>query len=157
MNSAPIQCKQCNALNLPDAEICTNCRNILIPKKKTSLWIGLVALIVVIFLPCFCCNYLRDKGAQDRLNQPSSTPNQFMSNFTNVTPMPSPTVNKSTKNVKNKLKSKSSILGESANNSTYIMPKSSSGGNGYFTGPRGGCYTYSAGGRKRYVDHSYCN
>lgn len=28
--------------------------------------------------------------------------------------------------------------------------------NGYYTGPRGGCYTYSASGRKRYVDHSYC-
>lgn len=27
---------------------------------------------------------------------------------------------------------------------------------GYFTGPQGGCYTYSASGRKRYVDHSYC-
>jgi hypothetical protein len=31
-----------------------------------------------------------------------------------------------------------------------------SGGNGYYTGPRGGCYTYSASGRKRYVDRSYC-
>ncbi len=29
--------------------------------------------------------------------------------------------------------------------------------NGYYTGPRGGCYTYSASGKKRYVDHSYCN
>jgi hypothetical protein len=28
---------------------------------------------------------------------------------------------------------------------------------GYYTGPRGGCYTYSASGRKRYVDRSYCN
>jgi hypothetical protein len=28
---------------------------------------------------------------------------------------------------------------------------------GYHTGPRGGCYTYSASGRKRYVDRSYCN
>lgn len=27
---------------------------------------------------------------------------------------------------------------------------------GYYVGPRGGCYTYSASGRKRYVDHSYC-
>ena len=27
---------------------------------------------------------------------------------------------------------------------------------GYYLGPRGGCYTYSASGRKRYVDHSYC-
>jgi hypothetical protein len=34
--------------------------------------------------------------------------------------------------------------------------RSSSGANGYYTGPRGGCYTYSASGRKRYVDHSYC-
>jgi hypothetical protein len=28
--------------------------------------------------------------------------------------------------------------------------------NGYHLGPRGGCYTYSASGRKRYVDHSFC-
>jgi hypothetical protein len=28
---------------------------------------------------------------------------------------------------------------------------------GYNTGPRGGCYTYSASGRKRYVDRSLCN
>ena len=27
---------------------------------------------------------------------------------------------------------------------------------GYVRGPRGGCYTYSASGRKRYVDHSFC-
>jgi hypothetical protein len=27
----------------------------------------------------------------------------------------------------------------------------------YYLGPRGGCYTYSAYGRKRYVDHSYCS
>lgn len=32
-----------------------------------------------------------------------------------------------------------------------------SSGNGYFTGPRGGCFTYSASGRKRYVDHSKCS
>ena len=27
----------------------------------------------------------------------------------------------------------------------------------YYTGPRGGCYTYSASGKKRYVDRSFCN
>ncbi|HEX2203216.1 MAG TPA: SH3 domain-containing protein [Longimicrobium sp.] len=32
----------------------------------------------------------------------------------------------------------------------------SGGSSGYYTGPRGGCYTYSASGRKRYVDRSYC-
>jgi uncharacterized protein YraI len=34
-----------------------------------------------------------------------------------------------------------------------VAPRAQSG---YFVGPRGGCYTYSASGRKRYVDHSYC-
>jgi hypothetical protein len=34
--------------------------------------------------------------------------------------------------------------------------RSSSDSRGYYTGPRGGCYTYSASGRKRYVDRSYC-
>ena len=33
---------------------------------------------------------------------------------------------------------------------------SSASSSGYYTGPRGGCYTYSSSGRKRYVDHSYC-
>lgn len=33
----------------------------------------------------------------------------------------------------------------------------SSASSGYYTGPRGGCYTYSASGRKRYVDRSNCN
>lgn len=27
---------------------------------------------------------------------------------------------------------------------------------GYITGPRGGCYTLSASGKKHYVDHSFC-
>lgn len=35
--------------------------------------------------------------------------------------------------------------------------RSSAESRGYHTGPRGGCYTYSASGRKRYVDRSYCN
>lgn len=34
--------------------------------------------------------------------------------------------------------------------------RASAASRGYYTGPRGGCYTYSASGRKRYVDHSYC-
>lgn len=39
---------------------------------------------------------------------------------------------------------------------TLAVPRSSPA-RGYYRGPRGGCYTYSASGRKRYVDHSYCN
>lgn len=35
--------------------------------------------------------------------------------------------------------------------------RSSAESRGYYTGPRGGCYTYTASGRKRYVDRSYCN
>lgn len=35
--------------------------------------------------------------------------------------------------------------------------RSSAESRGYYTGPRGGCYTYSASGRKRYVDRSMCN
>jgi hypothetical protein len=35
--------------------------------------------------------------------------------------------------------------------------QSSAESRGYYTGPRGGCYTYSASGRKRYVDRSYCH
>ncbi|HEX8276414.1 MAG TPA: SH3 domain-containing protein [Longimicrobiaceae bacterium] len=35
--------------------------------------------------------------------------------------------------------------------------RSGAAGRGYHLGPRGGCYTYSAGGRKRYVDRSFCD
>ncbi|HEY0023226.1 MAG TPA: DUF4236 domain-containing protein [Longimicrobium sp.] len=35
--------------------------------------------------------------------------------------------------------------------------RSSAESRGYYTGPRGGCYTYSSSGRKRYVDRSLCN
>jgi hypothetical protein len=35
--------------------------------------------------------------------------------------------------------------------------RSSSASRGYYTGPRGGCYTYTRSGNKRYVDRSYCN
>ena len=40
-----------------------------------------------------------------------------------------------------------------------IVPstRSYSTGNWYYRGPRGGCYTYSSSGRKRYVDRSLCN
>jgi hypothetical protein len=55
-----------------------------------------------------------------------------------------------------------SFCGRSSNDSSYSRsssfsssPQSSSGS--YIRGPRGGCYTYSASGRKRYVDRSLCN
>jgi uncharacterized protein YraI len=47
----------------------------------------------------------------------------------------------------------SSSSGSSASSSR----RSSAAARGYHRGPRGGCYTYSASGRKRYVDRSLCN
>lgn len=45
-----------------------------------------------------------------------------------------------------------------APSSLYSQPAAtSSSSGGYYTGPRGGCYTYSASGKKRYVDRSLCN
>ncbi|MGE9314247.1 hypothetical protein ACLOAU_21510 [Niabella sp. CJ426] len=35
--------------------------------------------------------------------------------------------------------------------------RKSASGRVYHTGPRGGCYYYTAGGSKVYVDRSYCN
>lgn len=41
---------------------------------------------------------------------------------------------------------------------TPSSPKNSGySAGGYIRGPRGGCYTYSGSGRKRYVDRSLCN
>jgi hypothetical protein len=34
---------------------------------------------------------------------------------------------------------------------------SHSASSGYHLGPKGGCYTFTRSGKKRYVDHSYCN
>jgi hypothetical protein len=42
-----------------------------------------------------------------------------------------------------------------AQRAPVYSPSQSAGG--YYTGPRGGCYTYSRSGRKRYVDRSRCN
>jgi hypothetical protein len=42
----------------------------------------------------------------------------------------------------------------------YVSPNngfSPSGSSGYIRGPRGGCFTYSKSGNKRYVDRSLCN
>jgi hypothetical protein len=36
-------------------------------------------------------------------------------------------------------------------------PRRSSASSGYHRGPRGGCYTYTASGNKRYVDRSLCD
>jgi len=44
-----------------------------------------------------------------------------------------------------------------ATRSSRAGSRRSSSSGSYQMGPRGGCYTYSASGRKRYVDHSYCN
>lgn len=38
----------------------------------------------------------------------------------------------------------------------YSVPSTATS-RGYYRGPRGGCYTYSRTGRKRYVDRSLCN
>ncbi|HEX8431473.1 MAG TPA: DUF4236 domain-containing protein [Longimicrobium sp.] len=46
---------------------------------------------------------------------------------------------------------------ESSRRRSSASTRSSAESRGYYTGPRGGCYTYSASGRKRYVDHSNCN
>lgn len=35
--------------------------------------------------------------------------------------------------------------------------ETASRGSHYIKGPRGGCYTYSSSGKKRYVDRSLCN
>ncbi|MEI8204801.1 MAG: hypothetical protein WCH34_17410 [Bacteroidota bacterium] len=46
---------------------------------------------------------------------------------------------------------------KTGNSGSHSYSGSSSSGSGsYQTGPKGGCFTYSASGKKKYVDHSYC-
>ena len=47
--------------------------------------------------------------------------------------------------------------GEGSSPRRMLTTPSSAGARGYYRGPRGGCYTYSASGRKRYVERSLCN
>ena len=49
------------------------------------------------------------------------------------------------------------VQAQSRTSGTSGTSASRGSSSGYYTGPRGGCYTYSASGRKRYVDRSYCN
>jgi hypothetical protein len=53
------------------------------------------------------------------------------------------------------------LVGSSGESRSSSRPSASSrrgsGSRTYHTGPRGGCYYYSASGRKQYVDRSYCN
>ena len=58
-----------------------------------------------------------------------------------------------TGNSLNKLTSKKNSL---ATRRSFSAGGNSSSGNEYYTGSRGGCFTYSASGKKRYVDHSFC-
>jgi hypothetical protein len=55
-------------------------------------------------------------------------------------------------------------ISSSESNRNYERPtiqsapaNSNSLSSGYIRGPRGGCYTYSKSGRKKYVDRSLCN
>lgn len=49
--------------------------------------------------------------------------------------------------------------GGASTRSTRRRPerRSTAADDGYHLGPRGGCYTYTSGGNKRYVDRSYCD
>lgn len=46
---------------------------------------------------------------------------------------------------------------QAAARARVYAPPPSAASSGYYRGPRGGCYTYSGSGRKRYVDGSLCN
>ncbi len=59
--------------------------------------------------------------------------------------------------VKVSTKAKSSTAKSKASATKSAPRRASAESRGYHTGPRGGCYTYSASGRKRYVDRSLCN
>jgi len=47
--------------------------------------------------------------------------------------------------------------GQQTNSNSSNTQPVYSPGSGYIRGPRGGCYTYTKSGNKRYVDRSLCN
>lgn len=55
------------------------------------------------------------------------------------------------------LKRERNLARSQAAEARAYTPRSSAASRGYFRGPRGGCYTYSGSGRKRYVARSLCD
>jgi hypothetical protein len=168
MNTLPKQCSQCKSLNLPTAAICSQCKKPF-ASPTNKIISGIIALAALVFIPVLCCNFLQNKGKQASTNQIAPTPARMISNASNVNALPLPDYTPP-KKAKNKSTAKTATpplpsprTDSATESSTYSPPSSSpsiaspSRSDGYFTGPRGGCYTYSGSGRKRYVDHSFCN
>lgn len=111
--------------------------------------IAIVGLVVVIG-----CN-----------NSNSNTPTAKPASFANYTTTPSPiaslTPTQKAKIKKRKTLKTPSNTEASSDDFGYIAPKTGStapkSDSGYYLGPRGGCYAYTSGGRKRYVDRSLCH
>lgn len=100
--------------------------------------------------------------ADSNSNVSPSKPVSFANYTTTASPVPSLTPNpnpraknrkkKTTKNAAN-TETLSNFSESTDSKTSYTAPKSS---NGYHLGPRGGCYVFTSGGNKRYVDRSLC-
>lgn len=114
-------------------------------KNKLNLFlIGIVAFVAVIG----CANSNSNISTAKPVSF-SATPNS--ANYTQITnTQPTPTRRRKKDKTKTKPTASPDDLSE------FITPKPKDDGM-YHLGPRGGCYTYTSGGNKRYVDRSLCH
>ncbi|MDQ3747917.1 MAG: DUF4236 domain-containing protein [Acidobacteriota bacterium] len=164
-------CKKCYTANLPDSRYCEKCGGDYCPNpqqirtnpqpiRKNYLtkgqWYivgGLVSVVLFLAGVSGLVEQPENKNTQVTAS-PTATVNTI-STFENIVPS-KPVKTESIK--PNQLKTmpmKTAPLLKESKAESYITP--SKADSGYYTGPRGGCYTYTSGGKKRYVDRSLCH
>jgi hypothetical protein len=124
-------------------------RNILSKRNNSSAIGGLILVGVVLSGIMSICR----GGGNDNLETPvtlTATPS-VSSNYNALSPIETATPIKGKKKNEKVLKTSPSA----EDSPVYTMPSRTD--NRYHLGPRGGCYTYSSSGRKRYVDRSLCH
>ena len=171
------RCKRCSFGNVGEGTFCAQCGIQLPPATWWRQHNTLLTLSIIggFFALCGLC------GLLGRLEEKS--PNSFSSSVSSPTPpskSPSPSVSpnpiaspspttivpkvETAKSKETKTQNQNSVIpptveaSETKTKSTApkSKPRLSSAG-GYIRGPRGGCYYYSSGGSKVYVDRSLCN
>ncbi len=176
-----IQCPQCGAQNQTGARFCSGCGVQFVfqpsPTKKKTNHTGAIIAVALLGM-CAMCGIIGKIGDKANTNSVSSNavalqstpaPTNYVTPppVVKVTPiirgaMPAPAPLSSSENASppstRKKRKKQDAVNANDNSLGTNAPASVSSGfeSGYHVGPRGGCYTYSASGKKRYVDHSYC-
>lgn len=176
------QCPRCRAPNANDAIFCSHCGYSPPPAKTppvvrtaqskpfplyAKIYIAVVGgslFALVIGIAIFGGRIKEKKETEvkkvaektvvnksDLAPTPTPSPDSFTSKAIASTPKPTPNA------IVNKVETKKQIKENQIADAPppiFTKPKTD---NYYHLGPRGGCYVYTSGGKKRYVDRSLCH